>query len=87
MTAFAKLYDLDGLGQLLATVETADHEDEADHLLRLRIEDAGGIEFRMSIDFHSEADARRALEAMDAAAAQDLARPLFSARASFAAQA
>ncbi len=87
MAAFAKLFDLDGLGQVLATIETANDDDEADHLLRLRIEDAGSIEFRLSIDFHSKADARRALEAMDAVAAQELARPLFSARRHLAAQA
>lgn len=87
MAEFAKLFDIDGIGQVLATVETADNEDEADFLIRFRIEDADGIEYRLSIDFETDAAAARCLAGLTCDTAIAIVQPLLRLRATHQAQA
>ena len=90
MTAFAKLYDLDGIGQVLVTIDGNDDEDDdegCDDLIRFRIESMNGIDFSMTIAPCDQADLRRIWESIGPTTVLQQVKPLLAARASLAAQA
>jgi hypothetical protein len=90
MQDFAKLFHIDGVGQLLATLEEPQSDDGCEEgacVILLRIADSADAEFRLGLLYQTEEAARAIFDRMTAETALIMAKPLISARASLMAQA
>lgn len=90
MQDFAKLFQIDGIGQVLVTLECPSEGDSCDDdagVIRLRIPDGRDVQFQMAMFLSDEVEARKVFDGMTAERAIRAIKPLLAARANLIADA